>query len=250
MPATYLLRFADLCPTMNWTIWRQVEDSLIETGVNPILAVVPDNRDPELAVEPARTTFWDEVRRWQRRGWTIGLHGYQHRYITQAGGIIGRNNYSEFAGLLYETQLAKVKSALAIFGREDVRADIWVAPAHSFDRNTLAALTQCGLNAVSDGYSALPHTDPRGMFWIPQQLGRFRNLPGGVWTVCLHHNTWSEERLRTFRGELDAYRDRFSDVADVIRRYSGRREKWIDRASAGVMGMARTGRVALSRGSL
>ena len=250
MAATYLVRFDDLCPTMNWTVWRRVEAALIEAGVSPILAVVPDNRDPELAIEPARPAFWDEVRRWQQRGWTIGMHGYQHRYLTRYGGILGRNRYSEFAGLSYPLQIAMLRRALAIFAREGVRPDVWVAPAHSFDTTTLRALAECGLTAVSDGYSLLPHTDARGMFWIPQQMGRFRALPAGVWTVCLHHNRWGMDGVVRFRADLDRYRTRCSNVAETIRRYSGRREKWMDRASAGMMRMARAGRVALAEAGL
>jgi predicted deacetylase len=246
MAATYLLRFDDLCPTMNWTIWRQVEAALIDANISPILAVVPDNQDPELAVEPAQNMFWEEVRRWQGRGWTIGLHGYQHRYVTQSAGIIGRNRYSEFAGLSREAQLAKLRSGLAIFAREGVRPDIWVAPAHSFDANTLDVLAQCGLKAVSDGYSALPHTDARRMFWVPQQLGRFRELPAGVWTVCLHHNRWGTDDVSRFRGELAQYGGRLTNVPELTRRYSGRREKRLDRAAAGLMSMARMAKSRVS----
>jgi predicted deacetylase len=121
---------------------------------------------------------------------------------------------------------------MAIFAREGVRPDIWVAPAHSFDGKTLQALAECGLTTVSDGYSALPHTDARGMFWIPQQLGRMRELPAGVWTVCHHHNHWSPEELLRLRSDLARYRGR----------YSTRSEQWMDRMSAGLMGMARKAR--------
>jgi peptidoglycan/xylan/chitin deacetylase (PgdA/CDA1 family) len=250
MAATYLLRFDDFCPTMNWTIWREVEAALIDSGVRPMLAVVPDNQDPELKIEPARDTFWEEVRSWQSRGWTIGLHGFQHRYVTTSAGIIGRNRYSEFAGLPYPAQLEKVRSGLAIFARQGVRPDVWVAPAHSFDSDTLCALNRCGLRAVSDGYFMLPHTDDNGMFWVPQQIGRFRQLPIGVWTVCLHHNTWSMDDVHRFRGELKLFRDRMADFSQVVNRYSRRPEKWMDRMSAGLMGMARLGRFAISRGGL
>ncbi len=46
MKARYLIRFDDICPTMNWTIWEQVEQVLRTYHVQPILAVVPDNQDP------------------------------------------------------------------------------------------------------------------------------------------------------------------------------------------------------------
>ena len=77
----FVLRFDDICPTMRWDIWSQIEPALIDSDVKPILAVVPDNRDPVLAPAPAVRDFWGHVRRWQDLGWTIALHGYQHLYM-------------------------------------------------------------------------------------------------------------------------------------------------------------------------
>jgi len=39
------------------------------------MAVIPDNRDRELMVSaPGVDDFWNSVRSWQKRGWTVGLH--------------------------------------------------------------------------------------------------------------------------------------------------------------------------------
>ena len=99
MSAQYLVRFDDVCPTMNWTIWNALEKILIEANVKPILAVIPDNQDPHLMAGRREERFWDRAREWQARGWTIGLHGYQHLFVTQDGGIVGTHPRSEFAGL-------------------------------------------------------------------------------------------------------------------------------------------------------
>src|SRR5260370_42375028 len=55
--------------------------ALMARRLKPILAVVPDNQDPMLKVDAPVADFWDRVRQWQARGWTIALHGYQHRYV-------------------------------------------------------------------------------------------------------------------------------------------------------------------------
>ena len=47
-PAEYLLRCDDLCPTTPRERWRRLEALIQEFSLQPILAVVPDNRDPEL----------------------------------------------------------------------------------------------------------------------------------------------------------------------------------------------------------
>src|SRR5437660_1103665 len=84
--ARFLIRFDDVCPTMNWAIWNDLESLLGSIGVKPIVAVVPDNRDPALVVAPAVSDFWDRVRGWKARGWSIGIHGHQHVYRTSSPG--------------------------------------------------------------------------------------------------------------------------------------------------------------------
>jgi predicted deacetylase len=235
MPATYLVRIDDLCPAMNWPIWDRVEQALVETGVKPILAVVPDNQDRKLNVGLPNRRFWERVREWQARGWSIGVHGYQHLYMTHDAGLIGRNRYSEFAGLRSALQYSKIAKALDIFSHQSVFPDLFIAPAHSFDEVTLKVLAQHGLRYLSDGYSLFPHTDTHGILWVPQQLGAFRDLPAGVWTVCLHINAWRFSDVVALRAELERYRSRISTFDAVAKKYAGRNLKIMDRLSEGAI---------------
>jgi len=204
MSARYLLRFDDLCPTMDWAAWDRIEAMLVARDVKPILAVVPDNRDPRLMVAPARIDFWERVRGWQARGWAIGLHGWQHTYVNQEPGILRLNPFSEFAGLPYEAQYAKLSAGLDRFRREGVRADAWIAPAHSFDRVTVRALLAAGLPVISDGMAFSPFRDAAGAVWVPQQFARMRPMPWGVWTFCYHINGISPQDLADFGRSLDS----------------------------------------------
>ncbi len=222
MSATYLVRFDDLCPTMNWGVWDVLEHHLVETGVRPLLAVVPDNQDENLKADAANPRFWDRVRSWEARGWAIGLHGYQHRYVTDEAGIIGLNQRSEFAGLPVPEQKDKLVKAKAIFDREGVTPRVWIAPGHSFDDGTVAALAAVDIDTISDGLFAFPHRDADGVLWVPQQLWSFRPLPLGVWTVCLHPNRWTKARLDGFRRNLDRFGPRISDLETVASRYGTR----------------------------
>jgi peptidoglycan/xylan/chitin deacetylase (PgdA/CDA1 family) len=198
----YLLRFDDLCPTMDWEAWDRIEPLLLEAGVRPILAVVPDNRDPHLIAGPERPDFWSRVRAWQARGWTIGLHGYQHVYVNREPGILGLNARSEFAGLPFGEQLEKLRNGLAIYAAEGVRADAWIAPSHSFDGNTLLALKTLGIRTVSDGFAFRPFRDPTGATWVPQQFASMRPMPWGIWTFCYHINGMGPDALARFRAGL------------------------------------------------
>src|SRR5438552_1817224 len=146
----YLLRFDDICPTMNWATWPEIERALEERNLKPILAVVPDNRDPVLEVEPAVEDFWECVRSWQARGWTIALHGYQHRYVTCHPGIVTVKKKSEFAGVPAAEQAAKLRRGVEIFERQGIKSHVWIAPSNSFDAATVSLLPKFGITTICD----------------------------------------------------------------------------------------------------
>ena len=242
MRSQYLIRFDDICPTMNWDVWRQVEETLLALGVKPLLAIVPDNQDETLKVSEPNTRFWDEVRVWQARGWTIGLHGYQHLYVTRDAGLLGIKASSEFSGLSRAEQQAKLRSALDIFEREHVIPEVWVAPAHSFDGQTLEVLSALGVRCLSDGFSLYPHLDSRGMVWIPQQLWHFRKMPFGLWTVCLHLNYWTTVDVARFRFDMREFAALLTNLPSIIATYQNRKRSATDLFFSGSYQIALKGR--------
>jgi len=228
MPSRYLIRIDDICPTMNWSVWSSVEQILTESDVRPLLAVVPDNRDAELDIDPPAADFWERVRKWQAAGWAIGLHGHQHLYTTNDPGLIGRNHRSEFAGVSREVQRAKLRASMEIFRGHSIRADAWIAPAHSFDATTLELLAEIGIDCVSDGYALAPYTE-NGVAWMPQQIGRFIHFPLGDWTVCLHINAWADAEIASFAGDIEAFRSRITSLGDLRATARARRRGLADR---------------------
>ena len=217
--ATYLVRFDDICPTMDWESWEQVENVLVSEGVKPLLAVVPDNRDDNLVVGQKNEHFWSKVRDWQKMGWSIAVHGYQHLYQTNDPGLLGLNKYSEFSGLSYEQQSKKLKEAFKIFNSYDIKPDLWIAPAHSFDKVTLSALSDLGVEVISDGFFKRP-VKYMNMIWIPQQLWRFRHLRRGIWTVCFHVNGMKKEELERICSDLNQYKERIVSLDYVLKNTS------------------------------
>lgn len=228
MKAKYLLRFDDLCPTMNWEIWGKIEKVLLNFEISPVLAVVPDNQDPELAVDVPKVDFWDHVRKWQGLGWTIGLHGYRHKYVTTESGIIGINNRSEFAGLPQHEQEQKITKGIEIFRRRGITPEVWIAPAHSFDGRTVAVLLEAGIRYISDGYSFFPYVDTNGMMWIPQQIWRYRKMPPGIWTICIHHNSWSSRDVEKLAIDLESSKGMFTSFNEVAAVYRNRYASALD----------------------
>jgi predicted deacetylase len=228
MAARYLIRFDDICPTMNWAMWSKIEPVLVEQQIRPLLAVIPDNRDEKLYFAPPGSFFWERVRAWQARGWSIGLHGYQHRFVTEEPGIVRIQRRSEFAGVPRADQDEKLVRAIEIFQSHGVQPQVWIAPAHSFDWETVSALQELGITTISDGLALAPHTDSCGRLWVPQQLWKFRWRPFGVWTVCYHHNVWQGQQFARFLREVAAYRGAITDLAEVSARYGGRKQTMLD----------------------
>ncbi len=222
----YLLRFDDICPTMNWKVWSEIEAALVERTIRPILAVVPDNQDPVLRVDPPVEDFWERVRTWQRRGWAIALHGYQHRYVTCHPGVVTPRKKSEFAGVPEEEQEQKLRRGVQIFKHYGIKPQIWIAPSNSFDWATVSLLPRFGISMICDGNFRFPFVSSNDVFWVPQQLFGFRPAPSGVWTVCYHHNTWTAADLRTFREDLDRYGPDISSLDVVVQEWAGRRSWW------------------------
>jgi predicted deacetylase len=246
MRGRFLVRFDDVCPTLDWGVWQKLEHVMIEENVRPILSVIPDNQDRSLDEGEADEHFWERVRGWQARGWTIGLHGYQHRYVTREAGIIGLNKYSEFAGLPFDEQRSKLQKGLEIFRREGVRAEVWVAPAHSFDANTVKALASLGVRTISDGLSLYPHRDSEGVFWVPQQLWRFRTAPFGVWTVCIHPKDDLYINAEHFQRRIREYKESITSFQEVVKTYAQRKRSLTDDFFAGLWGFAIQSKVKLA----
>lgn len=224
--AQYLLRFDDICPTMNWRVWAEIEAALVDHQAKPILAVVPDNLDPKLRIEPAVEDFWERVRQWQARGWTIALHGFQHKYIARRPGIVTPRKNTEFAGVPAAEQAEKIRRGMAIFQREGIHPRVWIAPSNSFDATTVSLLPQFGIHIICDGFFRFPFVWPSEITWVPQQLFGFRPAPSGVWTVCYHHNHWAATDLTRFREDLRRFHANIRSLNEVLRVWAGRRSWW------------------------
>lgn len=197
----YLFRLDDVCPTMDWRRFAQLESLFSRYNIKPIIGVVPDNQDPALRITSARPDFWAAIRQLKKEGWIIAQHGYQHVYKTKDPGIVNINQRSEFAGLPYSEQYLGISAGQSILKKHLGDAPTWwMAPAHSFDATTCRALKKLSFTHVTDGIALYPYS-AMGLTWVPQQLWQPRYLPVGIWTVCLHPNTMEDadmERVRDF----------------------------------------------------
>lgn len=201
MSKQYLIRLDDACPTHNSERWARVETILDRYKIRPLVGIVPDNTDPKLICKEPDKEFWDKARAWQRKGWTIALHGLNHAYHKCQGGLNPLWDDSEFVGHDYDTQLRMLQKGVGILRNEGLRVEYFFAPSHTFDLNTVRALREIGINRISDTIAMKPYTAFDAVF-IPQIGGRCRRMPlHGIYTFCLHPNTMTEDafaRLETF----------------------------------------------------
>ena len=150
MKAKYLFRLDDASPYSNLKKWRTIEDIFKKYDIKPIVAVIPDNKDPTLVLQEENLNFWRMVQDWNAKGWSIAMHGYQHLFhpILRNQSIIPYYNRSEFSGLSLKNQKIKIKKSLEIFRQNDIDPKVWIAPAHSFS----ARCANTHLQVTCQGY--------------------------------------------------------------------------------------------------
>lgn len=207
----YLIRLDDAAEKMDIRNWDRMEKLLSQYRVRPLVGVIPDCKDSDMDKYETDPYFWDRVFRWQKKGWFIALHGYEHKFVTDQGGINPVNNYSEFAGLPYEQQKKKIARGMEVFKAHGIEPCVFFAPAHTFDKNTIRALLlDSPIRIISDTVANQPYTR-YGITFIPQQSGRVRKLPFKRVTFCYHPNNMKEKDFIDLERFVKRYKDRFMD---------------------------------------
>lgn len=209
----YIIRLDDAAEKRNIKNWDRVEYLLDCYNVKPLVAVIPNSQDKDFEPYDQDPVFWNRVKEWENKGWTIALHGFNHVFSSNNGGINPVNSYSEFAGLPLFDQCKKIKNAMEIFNNNGIEPTVFVAPAHTFDENTLEALrTQTSIRTISDTPASKAYIKD-GFLFVPQQSGKVRWLPFEVVTFCYHPNTMKQEDFE--RLEEFIKKHRFSDFSRI-----------------------------------
>lgn len=206
----YLIRLDDACPTMDAKKWQRIEEILDSCKVRPMVGVIPANKDSKQQIDDADTEFWTKVKNWEKKGWAIALHGYDHCFISDAGMTCLNPLWarSEFSGVSLEQQKEKIRSGVAEFRVHGIDPKYFFAPAHTFDENTLMALREeSNIRIISDTIANKPYC--RGDFvFIPQIGGHCAEVKlSGIWTFCLHPSAMTEENFVATEKFLNCHKD-------------------------------------------
>lgn len=215
-------RLDDITPDMKWDNFLRVKAIFDEHQIKPLIGVVPDNQDGLLHFEDNKEDFWEQIRELQKQGWMVAQHGYRHVYVTEKSGVLKINSFSEFAGVEYEEQLFKVTDGKKILEDNEVATSIFMAPGHTYDKNTLRALKERGFEYVTDGYGRVPYAW-HGLKFYPCRSGSYKLLLGCN-TICLHTNVMCEKdfvALERFilehRADIVDYKEMLENVPAIKR---------------------------------
>lgn len=187
------VRMDDITPDMNWKNFNFFLKLFKKVGITPLLGIVPDNRDPKLSCGAVREDFYEVVRGLAKEGYSLAMHGCHHVYTTKSGGLFPLNRLSEFAKVPRERQ-----KEMLLYGREQLKkngidTDIFMAPAHSYDKHTLMALKEVGFTKMTDGFGSAPYQYKGITFYpISMKLDRSLKQKKGVTTMVIHANTATE----------------------------------------------------------
>ena len=212
----YILRLDDASDYRDIEKWTRIEELLDKYNIKPIVGIIPDNKDKSLIEKYKKDQdFWQKAKKWKNKGWTIALHGCNHEYITNDGGINPVNRRSEFAGVSYEEQCRKIENGIKILEKYEMYPEIFFAPSHTFDLNTIKALREkSNIRIISDTIANdVYYKDD--MYFIPQQSGKVRMLPFKIVTFCYHPNIMEEKDFNILEDFLNKYSKKFITVKEI-----------------------------------
>lgn len=199
--ARYIMRLDDACQKMDLEKWDRMERLLIKYDIKPLVGVIPNCKDPDMdKYDWDESGFLERKTRWQKKGWELALHGYNHVFETKSGGINPVHQRSEFAGHSYEIQKDKIAKGMAQFEEWEIKPRVFIAPAHTFDETTLEVIKECtDIKFISDTVANDSYTK-YGLTFVPQQTGRARKLPFKIVTFCYHPNIMDDEDFMYLEG--------------------------------------------------
>lgn len=219
------VRLDDITPDMDWEKFFKFKALLDRYQVKPLIGVVPDNRDENLKKQSQDRPedFWQYVKELEKDGWTLAMHGVHHLYTTGKGGIFPLNNFSEFAGLTFAQQKEMLLQGKGILEERGIKTEIFMAPAHSYDHNTLKALKECGFTSITDGFGNRPYFW-RGMKFYPISFNLSNTLQkkAGYSTMVVHTDTIDEEDLQRYESYFENKNVRWISFREYINQPAGK----------------------------
>ncbi len=218
------IRIDDVCQTMNWEAFSRFAGLLDKYEINPLIGVVPDNMDPMLDAGDKRNRAFDDpagyaawLKRLEDKGWRIAMHGVHHVYTTTKGGLFPMNSFSEFAGVELKDQYHLIRHGIKCLRKMGIKTDIFMAPGHSFDKNTLRVLRRFGFSYITDGYGTFPY-ERLSFTFLPISFLRKAELKGedGITTFVVHPAEMEDKDFEEYEELFKERREQFKDYSEML----------------------------------
>lgn len=190
---SYILRLDDACEHCDKEKWDKIEHILDRYDIKPLVGIIPYCQDPEIQGYDIDERFWKKTKKWEKKGWVLGLHGCYHLYKTKNGGLNPIHNRSEFAGQSLKTQRNLIKVGCEKLLSHGIKAKVFFAPSHTFDKNTIIALKKESKIRIISDTIAIKSYRKYGVTFVPQQVSKVRKIPFLQVTFCYHPNMMCEK---------------------------------------------------------
>ncbi len=211
-----VFRLDDICATMDMQKFVTMRDILDRYHIKPLLGIVPRNRDASLMVQEESPHYADIIKQCRLNGYAVAMHGTYHIYDSTAKGIVTKRPKSEFAGKSLKAQVRLLKAGKMQMKRDSLDTDIFFAPGHSYDKNTVRALRMTGFRVVSDGRSFGKYKRG-GIEFIPVRIFATGLKPVcGITTICFHTNHMDHASFRRLEQYIAKYREYICDYSECF----------------------------------
>ena len=212
------VRIDDITPDMDWEKFRRLETLLDKYHIAPLLGIVPDNQDSNLMRDSVMPDFDNQIKKWEAKGWVLAMHGWKHIYTTKKGGLFPLNNFSEFAGVSKDRQREMIFDGIKKLQKQGVKTNIFMAPAHSFDKATLTVLKEAGFEFITDGFGTAPY-EWKGLTFLPIAFQKNKDIEkaNGYTTLVFHTNTMNEQDFLNFERVLEKHKEDFISYKEYLK---------------------------------
>ena len=204
MTKKLVVRIDDVHPTMDGDRFRYFASRMREIDCQGLLGIIPNCLDKGLMRGDKIPEFWAWMSELKSDGWVISMHGYKHVYDTRGETLLRGVEKSEFAGHELSEQIARIRAAKSIMMSKGLDTDVFMAPKHSFDMNTIKALLANDFKYITDGFGLYAY-DVMGITVVPQLFSRPHGFSIGVTTTCLHLDNMTYAEIDNFIDKIKHY---------------------------------------------
>ena len=123
-----------------------------------------------------------------------------------------------------------------ILKEHQIDTDIFMAPAHSYDYNTLKALKKLGFTKITDGFGKQPY-QWQGLTFYPISFKQSNSLKQekGYTTFVVHANTMNDQDFARYEQIFALHKDKFISYTEYLQADTVKRRMlghWVEHLKA------------------